>query len=73
MPRLLSEPVERTHILLYAEDLRKLKLYYSGGKGVGPAVRDIVRLFLKRLDERIEKKLAQDQAQEELEPTDVRS
>lgn len=51
MPKLEGEPVVRVHIMLYESDLITLRQRYAGNVGIGPAVRTVVRLFLKRLEE----------------------
>ena len=52
MPRLTSEPVSRVHVLLFERDLTIQQQRYGAKPGVGPAVRMIVRKFLKSLESR---------------------
>jgi len=54
MPKQLSEPTERLHILLYKSDVQSLQRIYGKEPGVGPAIRIIVRQFLRQLDRRLE-------------------
>lgn len=53
MPKLDGEPVERIHIQLYASDVQTLRVRYADTIGIGPAVRNIVRIFLKRLEDHV--------------------
>jgi hypothetical protein len=54
MPKQLGEPVRRTHVLLFEADIATLERLYGQNPGVGPAVRIIVRQFLRQLDRRLE-------------------
>ena len=54
MPRLDDEPVERFHVMLYKSDLEILRMRYGQTPGIAPAVRIIVRQFLRRLEQRIQ-------------------
>jgi hypothetical protein len=56
VPKMEDEPVERIHILLYKKDIEILRQYYTGNPGVGPAVRMVVRQFIRRLTQSIEEK-----------------
>ncbi len=54
MPRIESEPCERMHVLLYTTDAARLKELYADNVGVSKAVRSIIRMYLKRLEEKLE-------------------
>ena len=55
MPRQLGEPVSRIHVMLFDSDLATLGRLYGTTVGVGPAVRAIVRKFLRSVQLRKEK------------------
>ncbi len=54
MPRIIDEPVERIHVMLYKSDADQLKKLFGESVGVTKAIRLIIRQYLKRLSERLE-------------------
>ncbi len=47
-----NEPLERVHVVLYSEDIKKIRALYGENPGFSKAVRSMIRSFMKRLDEK---------------------
>ena len=47
-----NEPLERVHVVLFSEDIQKIRALYGANPGFSRAIRSMVRSFLKRLDEK---------------------
>lgn len=60
-----TEPQSRRHIWVFDEDWAYLEKHFGEALGVGPSIRQIVRLYVNQLRAKTTKKLDEPQAPED--------